>query len=207
MSLGLIPRSRDGGFTLAELLVAIAIFSVLSVFAYQGLRNFLTARAIVESRNDGFLRMTKCFSLLQHDLESLVARPVRDELGDALPAVEGNPNTEALLALTRHTPWAPMARPGTDLKRIEYYFKGENLIRRTWNVLDRLPDSSYFEQALIDGVAAVDFRFYDQTEWVEEWPRARGVGDLARLPGAISVEITFANGRAIKRIFLVSGAG
>lgn len=77
----------SAGFTLLEVLVAIAIFSVMAVMAYEGLRNFLAARTLLENRTNAFHARVRGFAQLQQDLEQLVARPVRDELGDPVDAV------------------------------------------------------------------------------------------------------------------------
>lgn len=201
------PQRHRTGFTLIELIVAMAIFAVMSIFSYQGLRNFLTARAAIEDHDETFLRIAKGFSLLQQDAEGAVARPIRDELGDPLPALEGSRDTDVLLALTRHTAWAPLAEQSADLKRVEYRLEQGNLMRRTWEVLDRLPDSKYQDRVLLEQVADVAIRYFTQDEWVEVWPPTRGSGTLAQLPRALSFEVIFANGRAIKRVFLLPGTG
>jgi general secretion pathway protein J len=197
----------ERGFTLLELLIAIAIFSVMSVFAYQGLRNFLTARAIVESQAEAFATLVSGITQFQQDLEEVAARPVRDALGDSLPAMESGVGIGEVLALTRHTAWASAASASSDLRRIDYRLENGALIRRVWAVLDRVADSHFTERVVLPAVAAVTLRYFDDGKWHEVWP-ADNVGDpLPALPTAISLRVQFANGRTLERMIRVRTPG
>ena len=198
---------KHHGFTLIEVLVAMAIFSVMSVFAYQGLRNFLGARAIVDAQAEAFATLVSGITLLQQDIEEVAARPVRDALGDPVPALQSGVGAGEVLALTRHTAWAPTSTANADLKRIEYRLEAGALIRRVWTVLDRVADSRFTERVVLPDVVAVSLRYFSDGEWRLAWP-AENVGNpLPALPGAIGVTIQFTNGRAIERLFRVLGAG
>ena len=195
------------GFTLLELLVEIAIFAVLSVFAYQGLSNFLVARVSLERHDEEFLQIARGFDLLQQDLESAVARPVRDSLRDPLPSLDGLSAQGILLALTRHTAWAPLEEKTSDLKRIECILDRNSLVRRSWFELDRVQDSTYSKKTISTEIANINFRYFREGEWIDVWPEAKGANSLNRLPDAVQTDIEFNNGRAIHRIFLLSNAG
>jgi general secretion pathway protein J len=195
------------GFTLLELLIAIAIFSVMSVFAYQGLRNFLHARAIVDAQAEAFATLVSGFTLLQQDFEEVAARPVRDALGDAVPALQSGIGAGEVLALTRHTAWTSMATANSDLKRIEYRLQDGALIRRVWAVLDRVPDTDFTERIVLAEVASVSLRYFGEGEWHEAWPADKAGDPLSALPGAISITVRFSNGRAIERMIRVQAAG
>lgn len=198
---------RGVGFTLIELLVAIAVFSVLAVFAYQGLRNFIVARARVTEHSEAFARVVTGVTMLQQDLENIAPRPIRDALGGPEPALAGATGVQPAIALTRHTAWAPLDDATPDLKRVEYRLQDGHLIRRTWAVLDRVPDSAFADRVVLDDVTAISFRFFDDGEWHDAWPRVRGAAQIANLPRAVSAQLVFANGRVIDRLFLLPGAG
>ena len=199
--------TRRSGFTLIELVVAIAIFSVMAVFAYQGLRNFIAMRAKIEAHEGTFIELVTAFNLLEQDFASALPRPVRDELGAAVAAVNGSGGPTPTFALTCQSAWAPLKEAGSDLRRVEYRLDHDTLIRRTWAVLDRLPDSKYTERALLRGLARIELQYFDTIQWVDAWPRTRGAPGLAQLPRAVSVVVNFTDGRRIERVFMLSGAG
>ena len=77
------------GFTLLELLIALAIFGLLSVMSYSGLTSVLDQHARTDAAADRLGELQKIYLLMQRDFEQIVARPVRSEYGDQLAAVEG----------------------------------------------------------------------------------------------------------------------
>ena len=72
---------RQRGFTLLELLVALAIFALVSVMAYGGLASVLDQQFATDEIAGQLARLQKTYLLLQRDFEQLVPRPVRDEYG------------------------------------------------------------------------------------------------------------------------------
>lgn len=199
-------KRHAAGFTLIELLISIAIFSVMSVFAYQGLRNFLTARAVVDAQEEAFGALIGAMSVLQQDIEEIAPRPVRDELGDPEAALRSGRDRAEIMALTRHTAWASVATRSADLKRVEYYLEEGQLVRRVWHVLDRVPDAAFAERAVLTGVAAVRVRFFGKEGWTEQWPVSDLAIENASLPAAIAVAIEFENGRQVERIVRIHDA-
>ena len=205
MSIG--PFVKRRGFTLLELIVAIAIFSVMAVFGYQGLRNFIAQRAMLDSHEERFISLVSAISLLEQDFANVIVRPVRDQLGDPVAAVNGQGGAQAAVALTRQTAWAPLADATSDLRRIEYRVEDDRLIRRTWSVLDRLPDSSYTDKIMLRDVAHFEVQYFGETSWVDAWPQTRGALGLGVIPRAVSVVLDFRDGRRLERVFMVGGTG
>ena len=80
------------GFTLLELVVALAVFAVLATLAYGSLARLLYAREQLASRAEALGRLQLAYSLLERDCQALVARPVRDELGDPEPPLRRAPD-------------------------------------------------------------------------------------------------------------------
>ncbi len=74
-------RGRARGFTLLELLVAVAIFAVVSAFAYEGLSQALKARRRLDHERRFWQGLAITFSELKQDLAQARPRPVRDAAG------------------------------------------------------------------------------------------------------------------------------
>lgn len=202
------PRDRSiAGFTLLEVLVAIAIFSVMAVLAYEGLRNFLAARTLLESRTSVFHARVRGIAQIQQDLEQLVARPVRDELGDPVDALRRRAGEEVLLAFTRHSPWPAPARGLPDLRRVEYRLLQGRLLRREWDALDRVSSVGYRERTMLSGVESLDLRFHGADAWQDDWSEETGAAGQSGLPRAVGVIVRFEDGRSLERILRPGGAG
>ena len=75
------------GFTLLELMVAIAIFVIFSAMAYGGLMTVLNARADIEDSLEDTRQLQMALFRLEQDIEQIRARPIRDDFGDPRPAV------------------------------------------------------------------------------------------------------------------------
>ena len=72
--------TRNNGFTLVELLVAILIFGILSMLAYGGLDSVIKSRDRTEAELFRLRQIQITFSQLQRDVEQLTARDgSRDE--------------------------------------------------------------------------------------------------------------------------------
>jgi len=77
------------GFTLLELLVALAVFAIMSIAAYSGLRNVLFTRAAVEEQTRRLAAVQLAVFRLEQDIEQTVPRGIRDEYGEPQAALVG----------------------------------------------------------------------------------------------------------------------
>jgi len=183
--------SSSKGFTLLELLVALAIFGLLAAMSYGGLQAVLEQQSYTEEAATRLGELQKMYLVMQRDIEQVVPRTVRDEFGDAqLPLV----GSEAL-QLTRGGWRNPAGRQRSTLQRVGYAFDDQQLVRYSWSVLDRAQDSEPLEQPLIEDVEGMGLRYLGRNdEWREQWPDTTAVidvdtGELPALPKAIEVSI------------------
>ena len=72
---------RQHGFTLLELLVAIAVFAIMAGIIQIGLVAILDARAEVDAVSEDLKRLQRSLQMLERDLGHAVERPVRDAFG------------------------------------------------------------------------------------------------------------------------------
>jgi general secretion pathway protein J len=192
---------RQAGLTLVELLVAVAVFSVLAAIAYQGLVSVANASAALGQEGERFARLQFAISLLERDLRQALPRPVRDQLGDPVPAMAGS---NLQLRLTRAGWNNPIGQQRADLERIQLQLEDDALIRLSWSVLDRSRGSRPSRQTLLEGVGDLRFRFLDQSlEWQNEWPPVRGLEDAGDEPWplAVSIRLDSEHYGSIERLF------
>ena len=90
------------GFTLLEMLVAIAIFAVVSTLALTGYTQLQRQSEYTGATAEPAARYSVRFRRCCADLEQLEPRPVREPLGDGyLPALQVTDTLEYRLQLTR----------------------------------------------------------------------------------------------------------
>ncbi|MYE24757.1 MAG: type II secretion system protein GspJ [Gammaproteobacteria bacterium] len=166
-----MPRRRQGGFTLMEVLVALAVFAVIGVLATQILRQMTDFGGHAVERGGLLTDAQRALEIMRRDIEQLAHRPVRDVFGDAgSPVVIGG---ERLLEFTRLGWRNPLGEQRSDLQRVAYAWDGTELHRLFWRVLDRAPGSEASRQLLLAGVSDVVFTAVDSAgEEHDVWPPA-----------------------------------
>ncbi len=202
-------RSRNiRAFTLIEVLVSLAIFSIMAALAYGALGQTLDSAELLNDRMDRLQAIQRTMRLLSEDLQQLSPRPIRDELGDGFaPALDTDFQSGFALELT-HGGWSnPIVLPRSTLQRSAYRIEEDELIRYHWTVLDRTLANEPVSVALLDGVDSILFRFLQTNgEWTEQWPPSNRPGDLGRRlrPRAVEIILTLAAEGNISRLIEVA---
>ncbi len=200
------------GFTLLELLVALAVFAIMATAAYSGLRNVLFTRAAVEEQNRRLAAVQLTVFRLEQDIQQAVPRGVRDEYGDSQPALRGGDLLDDALILTRAGWDNPLGQSRATLQRVAYRLREGRLWRLHWDVLDRGGPVAPRETLLIDQVQEFRARFLDQEgEWRNDWPPPADVvaddnpPNSNLPPHAVEITLTLEDWGAITRLFPLPG--
>lgn len=80
-------RRTRAGFTLLEMLVAIAIFASLALMAQQVTNGVTRVNSAVADHDQKLNLMQQTMSFLTHDLTQMMPRPVRGDQGQREPAL------------------------------------------------------------------------------------------------------------------------
>lgn len=168
------------GFTLFEILVAIAIFAILGLAANQLLAQVIRAETSARVRSERLAQLQRAISVIERDSLQIVARPVRDELGGSRPALVGG--VDELIELTRLGWRNPLAQERAEEQRVAYVLDGKQLIRAYWTVLDRAEDSQPIRQVLLDGVESASIDFIAADGNVRSFWPADGADATSALP-------------------------
>ncbi|MGI0116686.1 type II secretion system minor pseudopilin GspJ [Zooshikella sp. RANM57] len=161
--------TRSDGFTLLELMIAIAIFSIVSMAAYSLFHTTARTQAVTEKSLKRLNEVQRAFLIMEKDFSQLAPRPIKSELGEALPAFVANQGGY-LVEFTRQGWRNPALAKRSEFQRVAYTLEDDKLIRRFWLVLDRAPNAPYKEQIILTGVNGISFRFLNQEHnWVEDW--------------------------------------
>jgi general secretion pathway protein J len=65
------------GFSLIELLIALAVFATMAALAYGGLDSVARTRAELGRQQDAFRDLMRGVGLIERDLRQAISRPVR----------------------------------------------------------------------------------------------------------------------------------
>ncbi|MDE1463852.1 type II secretion system minor pseudopilin GspJ [Spartinivicinus poritis] len=163
------------GFTLLEVVIAVAIFSLLGLATYQLFSSVLNTQTAVFERSEKVIALQRATFMLQRDIGNMVARSVRDELG-------GNEDTwscdefEQTFVFTHHAWDNPLNEERSELQRVQYRMVPDEeaeeqgnddlfiLERDYWRVLDKAPEPKLYEQKLLAGIKSLKWRFLERKE-------------------------------------------
>lgn len=205
-----VHRTCPGGFTLLELLVAVAVFAILSAMAYGGLRNVIDNSRQTDTAMQRLQQVQLAMLNISRDFTQLAQRGIRDEYGNSLNYVQTGIGTDVFIEFTRGGRRNPAELLRSHLQRVAYKLEENTLSRLHWPHLDRTQEMQPYESVLLEDVENADIRFLDNNnEWHNEWPPL----DAAGLPGetgailtAVEVTLELQDWGELVRIFQVSGS-
>jgi general secretion pathway protein J len=182
---------------LLEILIALAIFAIMSMMAYAGLGAILDARAATEPRAEQMAQLQSTLYLLNEDLSQFINRPIRDEFGSTEPAFTAGRGSE-LVTFTRSVPnWTANAAANS-LQRVSYRFEKGALFRQVWTVPDRTQLTQYRRRKLLNA-EQVSIRYYSAES--QNWLPFNGSG--GGIPSAIEISFNLTGLGGIQRLFLL----
>ena len=182
------------GFTLLELLVAMAIFAIIGALAMGGLNSVLAQREIASKQMSRLHQVQRAVRILTGDFSQVTPRIVRDALGTREAPLLSPCGVQYLACFSRdgwRNPFAQFAR-GT-LQRAQYRLEDRQLIREYWSVMDRTLANEPRTEVLLDDVDAFEIAYLGRTgdgEWQTQWPPLQEADSLnAGLPLAIKITV------------------
>jgi general secretion pathway protein J len=167
------------GFTLLELLVALAVLAVLASLSFRGLSSVLDAEAHVREEARRWNEVDLLLGQLREDLSSAMENP-----GLALGA-----SPEAQLVLTRFAEQSP-ALP----RRVGYRLRNGTVEYLLWpQARGPLGDPAAVHPVLANVAEMRLSALRADGTWSPVWP-------AGLLPNAIAVELAFASGERVTRL-------
>lgn len=170
------PHSENPctGFTLLELLVAMAIFSFLATAMFTGVRQIVLEREVLLEQVGALTDLQRAVRYMNNDFSQLHPRDVRDELGrDRVAALSSDPSQDFALRLSRDGWRNPALAPRGNLQRVQYRLEEETLIREHWGSMDNVLGSEPRSIELLEGVQEFEIAYLNAAgEWIPDWPPA-----------------------------------
>ena len=194
------------GFTLLEVLIAIAIFSIISLSSFTIFDTVLSSDATAKLRSERQNELQRAFLIIERDVTQIARRTIRLD-GEApltrliQSASDSFASEEQAIAFVRHGWTNPgLLLPRSDMQAVAYRITEDTLQRLHFNFVDAVVGEEPKIRPLISDVTELSFEYYDGKEWQETW-------GSDSLPLAIAIEIETKDYGLIRRQFLVPGEG
>jgi general secretion pathway protein J len=199
MDIAIMLVKRTSGFTLLEVLIALFIFTIVSMMMVGGLHTVMTAQSGTDRSAERLRELQIVLIRMSRDVEQIVNRPVKNNAGQDNPAFQGTPRGFAFT----HGGRSQQANQAQGLQRAEYIWSGSGLWRMAWEVLDQAANSQKPGQRLLIGkITEARFEYLDdKNAFQANWPAA---GNSAQpLPRAIRISLTIADWGTVRQIYVI----
>ena len=165
------------GFTLLELMVAMAIFAMLAVAGWQVFDGVNRARERVQRHADNLAVLQYAYLQLQQDMAQVIPYQALNTQNNSTNDSTSNSNQAGEqkneiapepfmrvdgehVSFVRFADPDPRYQSSTSLQHIEYIFADERLIRRQYTSLEDGRDSVSLDSVLLEGVTAGRWQAY-----------------------------------------------
>ncbi len=208
-------RVRYGrGFTLIEIVVAVALTGLLFAIGYAGINQALRDRDSLEASQARLTTLQRAIRVVSQDLTQIAPRPARDVAsgGDAQPALLSSRSNNILMTFTRSGWSNPAGTQRQTQQRVRYVLENGTLVREHWLSVDAALNAVPKRRVLLENVKSVSFRFLDPTSrtWRDEWPAVGGGATaqggslfLRTRPAAIEIVLELDDWGTVTRMFEV----
>jgi general secretion pathway protein J len=179
------------GFTLVELLVAMAIVAVIGVMALEGLSQAIQQQQVASERAGRWREIQLAMRIVMQDLAQVHPRPTREELGETFqPSLLASPTAQFPLEFSRGGWSNPGGFARGTVLRVAYGWQDDALLRFTWPVADRTLATPPQRTELLTGVSNLEVRFRAPSgEWFSEWPPTELSGPMSYVSVPRAVEL------------------
>ncbi len=202
----IIPSWRKGsnGFTLLEVLIAIAIFSIISLSSFTIFDSVLKGDETAKIRSARQNELQRAFLIIERDITQIARRTIRLD-GEApleqliQSASDSFATQDQAIAFVRNGWTNPgLLLPRSDMQAIAYRVNEDTFERLHFNFVDAVGGEEPKVRPLISDVTELTFEYYDGQSWQEAWT-------VNTLPLAIAIEVNTKDYGVIRRQFLVPG--
>ena len=203
-----MKRLDQRGFTLLEMVIAIAIFAIIGAISYVTLNQFLQTRETLVKHNEQTRNLQRLFTLLESDIRYMTLRSVRDGLGEVLdPLIISSSNTVNQGDIFEFTTVVPSIQSNRwhRLLRANWALDEGSLIRQTWNVLDRDFDSQSVAIILLDDVSSIEVNYFLHNQESGLIQNASEWDTKTKLPIGVEVVLRLIDETVYRRVIEVAG--
>lgn len=191
------------GFTLIEILMALFIFTIVSMIIVNALHTIIAAQNSTQKNAERIAELQFALTLISRDFEQTINRTIVYPSGNIEQAFIGG---KAWVIFTHAGLLNPLGElPRATLQRIRYRFENGNLFRDAWPQLDRGNNKPPNSRILLSNITDLRFSYLDEhNTTINRWPPADQVTPMP-LPRAIRVTISFPDLGKITQLYVIPG--
>ncbi len=200
-----MPSYHHKGFTLLEVLIAIAIFSIISLSSFTIFDTVIKSDETSEQLSKRHNELQRAFVIIERDLVQIAQRSIRINGESPLNGFlqtsgdDFSSNEQALAFVRQGWTNPSLLLPRSDVQAVAYKLVDETLERLHFNFVDAVVGTEPKVQPLIGKVSTLSFEYYNGEEWLKSWAKEY-------LPLAIAIEIDTKDYGVIRRQFLIAGS-
>ncbi len=193
-------RNNKNGFTLLEILIALFIFSIVSMIMVTALHTVFNSQSITAKHAEALTKLQIAFLLMSRDFEQTVNRSIMNAKGIVDPPFIGTHDTVTFTHGGFANPLGMMQR--STLQRTEYALDKDQLIRSIWPVLDQTQKTLPSHRILLHSTTDLRFDYLDnQGKFQNNWPPADQ--KQSAFPRAVRVSITLKNWGTLSQLYII----
>ncbi|MEM1029296.1 MAG: type II secretion system protein GspJ [Myxococcota bacterium] len=196
-----MDRARRG-FTLLEVLVAIAVVGLVGMLIYGSFRGMNRSRDNMQTVNDRYQQGRQALDRMARELSGAylsLHQPLDQRQFTRQTIFTGkSQNPTDRLDFTAFAGQRLKADSHvSDQVELSYFAAPDpttgriDLVRRADRYLDLEPDQGGIVQVMVEDIVSFDVRYLDPLtfEWVDDWDTTQAAGQLNRLPAQVWVQL------------------
>ncbi|SHI20615.1 type II secretion system minor pseudopilin GspJ [Ferrimonas marina] len=198
-----IQTKRQGGFTLMEMLMAMAIFATLAIGTATILRQVIQSDEVGQSAQGDLKALQLAMNMLERDFTQMIPRAGRDSFGEEGTQLfehgDNLINSDFQGVRFYRLGWLnPQGRlPRGSVQQVMYRVQEETLQRLYSLYPDPVEGEEPIQLDLLDGVIDLKFAFYIEDSWQTQ-------PDGTAFPKAVAVELELERLGVIRRHFMLA---
>ena len=192
---------QSAGFSLVELLIALAILAILMGVTFQSVQLLIESDRNMKEQLSALQNIQRAFMYIERDLRQIVPRPVNDGFAQLAAIAQAD---NALIEFTKggnpDLGWQ-LRKTGqmrSSLQRVLYKLDGKNLVRSTWGLVDHPSQDKPVSEVLMTQVKAFKIEF--KQAGADNW---NADPSSTELPQAIAISLEHEVFGEIRRVFPV----
>ncbi|GGI76730.1 GspJ family T2SS minor pseudopilin variant LspJ [Legionella impletisoli] len=195
------------GYTLIEIMIALAVFAILAVITSTSMYHAFTTRSRVNEQADRLNSLQLTMTIIERDTKQIIDRAIRGNDMLLIPSFIGEPGYTEFTRDGMVNPNSTEKR--STLKRVAYLCQNDKLIRRSWRMLDTPSREQYSDKVLLNKIKRCKFSYLNRSRQVlSEW-RANAVQQNQTkepLPVAFQMDIELEVWGRMNLLFIVPEA-